>query len=346
MTVALVRGRRLGSIEEGFIARMAPGDVFTFAGRLLKLVRVREMTAYVEPAKRKSGRVPSWQGARMPLSVELSAAVRVKLDEASRGVFESAEMRSVEPLLRLQQRWSGLPGPGEILIELAATREGKHAFVYPLEGRLVHEGLAALLAYRLARLKPRSFSMAASDFGLELSSPDEFDAEDSTWRSALSTERLAEDLLACMNAAELARRQFREIARVAGLIIPGFPGQARSQRHVQASSELFFDVLSEFEPRNLLLDQARREVLERQLEFARLRRTLERIQGLRLLIVKTDRLTPFSFPLWADSLREQLSTEKWTDRVQRMRVVLESAANEPVVRRQRRSTKGALRADD
>lgn len=346
MTVALVRGRRLGSIEEGFIARMAPGDVFTFAGRLLKLVRVREMTAYVEPAKRKSGRVPSWQGARMPLSVELSAAVRVKLDEASRGVFESAEMRSVEPLLRLQQRWSGLPGPGEILIELAATREGKHAFVYPLEGRLVHEGLAALLAYRLARLKPRSFSMAASDFGLELSSPDEFDAEDSTWRSALSTERLAEDLLACMNAAELARRQFREIARVAGLIIPGFPGQARSQRHVQASSELFFDVLSEFEPQNLLLDQARREVLERQLEFARLRRTLERIEGLRLLIVKTDRLTPFSFPLWADSLREQLSTEKWTDRVQRMRVVLESAANEPVVRRQRRSTKGALRADD
>lgn len=346
MTVRFVRGRSLGSIEEGFIARLAPGDVFTFAGRLLKLVRVREMIAYVEPAKRKSGRVPSWQGARMPLSTELAAAVRVKLDEAAREVAHGPEMARVMPLLRLQGQWSRLPRPGTLVIELARTREGHHAFVFPLDGRLVHEGLAALAAYRLAKRRPASFTMAASDYGFELSSPTPIDADESAWREALSTERLAEDLLACLNAAELARRSFREIARVAGLIVPGFPGQPRSTRHLQASSGLFFDVLSEFEPANLLLEQARREVLEQQLEFTRLRRTLERVSQQRLAVVTSDRLTPFSFGLWADSLREQLSTEKWTDRVQRMLAVLESAADQPGPRRRgaRRSGVGGDRA--
>jgi ATP-dependent Lhr-like helicase len=329
IAVKLTNGKVLGSVEESFIGKMVVGDVFAFSGRILELVRVREMTASVRPARRKSGNVPSWQGSRMALSTHLANAVRVRLGEAHRGEFRGPEMHAAAPILKIQDSWSTLPQPGELLIEYAKTKEGHHAFVYPLEGRLVHEGLAALSAWRFAKTEPRTFTLACNDYGFHLLSPTPFRFDEARWREALSTERLAEDLLACLNAAQLARRQFRDIARVAGLIIPGFPGQARSNRQLQASSELFYDVFSEFDPENLLLDQARRQVLEKQLEFGRLAGALGRLVGTTLRLKDLAHLSPFAFPLWVDSLREQLSTERWTDRLSRMLVTLEAEAGEP-----------------
>lgn len=330
ITVKFATGRSLGSVEEGFIAKMKPGDTFAFSGRLLELVRVRDMTATVRLAKRQRGQVPSWQGTRMSLSSHLADAVRVRLAEFAGADAASPtsgpEMAAVAPILRVQQRWSGLPVPGVLLIEHIRLPDGAHAFVYPLAGRLVHEGLAALCAYRFARQAPRTFTLAAGDLGFHLHCTGEFAPTESQWRDALSTEHLGEDLLACMNAAQLARRQFREVARVAGLVTQGFPGEKRSGRHVQASSELFYDVFRDFDPQNLLLDQAQREVLEKQLELDRLKRTLEAIAQHRLVLTTPRQLTPFAFPLWVDSLREQLTSEKWTDRVQRMLAQLEAQA--------------------
>ncbi len=319
-------GKDLGHIEEGFISMLRPGDRFTFAGRVLELVRVREMVAYAKPGRRRSGRVPSWAGGRMPLSGELSAAMREKVADAAAGVLKGEEMRAVGPLLALQGAWSVVPRVGEVLIELVETPEGHHGFVYPFDGRLVHEGLSALCAYRLARRAPQTFVMAANDHGFELASAETIPGDEEAWRSALSPERLVEDLLGCLNASELAKRQFRGIARVAGLLVPSYPGSPRRTRHVQASAELFFDVFSEFDPGNMLLEQARREVLEQQLEVARMRGALERMAGCRLVIRRPGRLTPLAFPLWADSLRAELSSEKWTDRVARMLARLEADA--------------------
>jgi ATP-dependent helicase Lhr and Lhr-like helicase len=332
MIVQGSNGKVYGTIEESFIGMLQPGATFTFAGRLLSLVRVRDLTAIVRPAKARSGIVPSWQGSRMPLSSHLAAAVREHLGRADSGELRGPEMAAVAPILRVQQTWSKLPKPGTLLIETACTREGYHAFVYPLEGRLVHEGLAALAAFRIGRLQPQSFSLAASDYGFHLNSPTPIELSMQQWRDVLSPAHLAEDLLACLNAANMARRQFRDIARVAGLISQGFPGRPgsggkrKSTRQLQASSELFFDVFSEFDPANLLLDQARREVLEQQLEFTRLQAALESLAKQHIQIVPLKQLSPFCFPLWVDSLREQISSEKWTDRVQRMLTELESLA--------------------
>jgi ATP-dependent Lhr-like helicase len=236
-------------------------------------------------------------------------------------------MACVAPLLELQRRWSRVPARNELLIELTRTREGHHAFVHGFEGRLVHEGLSSLIAWRLARQAPRSISISATDYGFELLSPQAIPLDPPFWGSLIGTEHLLPDLLACVNGTQMARRQFRDIARIAGLVFQGYPGAGRSARHLQASSELFYDVFLEFDPDNLLLDQARREVLEQQLEFQRLRAAMERMEQLRLVVVEIRRLTPLAFPIWADRLRAQhLSTESWSDRVQRMAVRLEQAA--------------------
>jgi ATP-dependent Lhr-like helicase len=318
MDVRYLTGGRLGSVEETFIARLRPGDRFAFAGKVLQFVRVRDMTAWVKKSKSAPGVIPSWQGSRMPLSSELCDAVRTRLDQALHGLYEGPEMEAIRPVLQTQAKISIIPARDEFLIERVETRDGHHLFFYPFEGRLVHEGLAALLAYRISELEPITFSMAIDDYGFELLAPSRSNLEGALARGILTPENLAEDIPASLNAAELAKRQFREIARVAGLTFTGFPGQNKTARQMQASSGLLFDVFVRYDAANLLIDQAHREVLEQQLEGSRLGRTLERLSKARLVIRDVSRFSPLSFPLVIDRSRNRLSSEKLSDRIKRM----------------------------
>jgi len=320
--VRFLRGGRLGTVEESFAARLKPGDRFLFAGRTLEFVRLHELTVWVRLARRPGKTVPRWMGGRLPLSGELAAAVREKLDDARHGRFDGPEMEVVRPLLELQARRSRLPAPDELLVERLRSREGHHLFVYPFEGRLVHEGLAALVAFRLSRLAPLTFTAAMNDYGFELLSANPIPLDEALPR-VFEPAGLVDDILASLNAAELARRQFREIARVAGLVFPGMPGAAKTARQLQASTGLLYNVFREYDPGNLLLHQARREVLDRQLEQSRLRRTLERIAAGRITVVDVDRPTPLGFPLLVERYRESVSSEKLADRVRRMTLDLE-----------------------
>lgn len=325
VNVQYLKGGRLGTVEESFVSWLKPGECFLFAGKLLEFVRLRDNTAWVRRAEGKRPTVPRWMGGRMPLSTELAHALRDKLDQARQGRFDDPEMHAVRPLLELQARRSKLPEPDELLIERVQTREGHHLFFFPFDGRAVNEGLAALVAYRLSRLRPISFSFAINDYGFELISPDPVDLEPDEeatrphpLRHLFSPDRLAEDLIASLNAAELARRQFREVARIAGLVFEGLPGRRKTGRQLQASSALFYEVFSKYDPDNLLLTQARREVLERQLEESRLARALQRISGGRITLLDVPKPTPLAFPLMVDRLREQLSSETLLDRVRKM----------------------------
>lgn len=342
LKVQYVRGGTLGTVEESFAARLKPGDVFYFAGKALEFVQIRDMTVRVRKAERRQGITPRWMGGRMPLSTALAAAIRARIDEACGGRFRGAEMEAVRPLLDLQARWSRLPGADELLIERTRTREGHHLFFYPFEGRLVHEGLAALIAYRLSRLRPISFTLAMNDYGFELLAPEPAPLAEglgamSPERGAVhmpasgdhlplfSDEGLVDDIAASMNATEMAKRQFREIARIAGLVYEGYPGE-KSVRQIQASSSLMYDMFARYDPQNRLLEQAQREVLERQLEHSRLAAALRRMAAARTLVVDTARPTPFAFPLLVDRLRASLSSEKLADRVRKMQLALERDA--------------------
>lgn len=327
LTVQFLKGPRLGTIEESFVARLKPGDHFTFAGRQLQFVSLHEMKVWVRKARSgQAGRIPRWMGGRMPLSIELAAAVRLKLDEARRGEFRGPEMEAVRPLLELQSAWSAIPAPNELLIERITSREGHHLFVFPFAGRLVHEGLSTLCAWRLSQRQPISFTMSVNDYGFELLSRDRAPLDEAIERGLLEPGGLDADLEHAMNAAEMGKRQFREIARVAGLVFDGYPGSRKSVKQLQASSGLLYDVFTNYDPGNLLLNQARREVLERQLEHSRMVQTLNELRNSRLVITHPARFTPLSFPLMVDRLRERLSSETLTDRIRRMQVQLEKAA--------------------
>jgi ATP-dependent Lhr-like helicase len=318
--VKWLSGGSLGTIEESFVSKLKPGNTFWFAGRSLEFIRVKEMTAYVKKSNSNKGLIPSWNGGRMPLSSQLSAVFRDKLDEVAHGIEKDEEVIALKPLFNLQQELSHLPQSHEFLIESFKSREGHHLLFYPFEGRLVHEGMASLLAFRISKIKPASFSIAMNDYGFELLTDEDVPIDEVLEdASFFSIDNLLDDIQHSLNANEMARRRFRDIAHIGGLVFTGYPGQQVKNKHLQASTSLLFEVFTEYEPDNLLVRQAYNEALAFQLEEFRLRAALQRIATQNIILKVIERPTPFAFPIMVDSLgRERLTTETMEERIAKM----------------------------
>ena len=325
MKVKFLSGGYIGVIEEWFIARLNPGDVFTLSGRNLEFVAIKDMTAMVRKSNAKKSIIPSWQGGRMPLSANLGRMLRKKLDEAAdeNNTSKVEEILVLAPLLNRQRELSHLPKENQLLVEHIETKDGFHLFVYPFEGRLVHEAMAAILAWRISKITPITFSLAMNDYGFELLSDQPIPVDDTNVYELFSPNHLFEDIQQSVNSTEMARRKFRDISVIGGLIFQGFPGEKVKARHLQNSASLLFNVFTEYDPRNLLVRQAYGEVMEQQMEEERLRNMLQRIQAGDIIITFPQRLTPFCFPIKVDSMRETLSSEKLEDRIKKMKEQLE-----------------------
>jgi ATP-dependent Lhr-like helicase len=329
LKVRFVSGGYVGVIEEYFISRLSPGDVFTLAGRNLEFVMIKDMNVLVRKSNAKKALVPSWNGGRMPLSANLGVMLRRKFHEAGRrtrtpGVYPpSVELDALKPLFELQESLSHIPTDNELLIEQIETGDGFHLFVFPFEGRLVHQAMSALLAYRIAQIRPITFSIAMNDYGFELLSDQPIPVDDSNVYELFSLDNLFPDIQKSVNSVEMARRKFRDIAVISGLIFQGYPGEHKKARHLQSSAGLLFNVFAEYDPGHLLLRQAFQEVMDQEMEEGRLRAALQRIAESRIVLTFPERLTPFCFPVKVDSMREELTSEKLEDRVRRMQIQLE-----------------------
>ncbi len=322
LKVKFVSGGFIGVIEEWFISRLEPGDVFTLAGRKLEFVMLKDMTVLVRNSNAKKSIVPSWMGGRMSLTANLGSMLRKVMNPEKEN--RAKEIKALKPLFDLQKNLSALPKENELLIEHIETKDGFHVFVYPFEGRLVHEAMASIIAYRISKITPITFSIAMNDYGFELLSDQPVPLDDTNAKELFTLDNLLTDIQKSVNSTEMARRKFRDIAVIGGLIFQGMPGEKVKARHLQSSAGLLFNVFSEYDPGNILLKQAYREVLAQQMEEVRLRNAFERINNSNIIINFPQQLTPFCFPILVDGLsRYNLSSEKLTDRIKRMQEQLE-----------------------
>jgi len=318
LKVKFMSGGFIGVIEEWFISKLTPGEVFTLAGRNLELVGIKDMTAIVKKSNSKKSIVPSWMGGRMPLTANLGNMLRHQLNKAFEHSPFDIELEKLFPLFEMQRQLSHVPNANELLIEHIETKDGFHLFVHTFEGRLVNEAMGAILAYRISKIIPISFTFAMNDYSFELLSDQPIPIDDSNVYELFSGNNLFEDIQRSVNSTEMAKRKFRDIAVIGGLIFQGYPGEHKKTKHLQASSSLLFSVFNEYETQNLLLRQAYQEVIDQQMEEVRLRNMLNRIQQSEIKITYPTQLTPFSFPVKVDSMRETLSSEKLEDRVRKM----------------------------
>ncbi|MDE3742446.1 ligase-associated DNA damage response DEXH box helicase [Maribacter polysaccharolyticus] len=319
LTVRYQKGGYIGTIEEYFISKLKAGDVFTFAGRNLEFIRIKQMQVLVRNSNKKSTKVPAWMGGRMSFSTQMSDLLRNELYSASMPIKkQSLEIRSLKPIFDKQREESIVPKPDQFLIETFTTNDGYHHVFYPFEGRAVHEAMGSLLSYRISLLSPITFSLAFNDYGFELLSDQELDIGDILDNNLFTTDHMSDDLQKSLNSTEMAKRKFRDIAVISGLVFTGYPEKGIKMKHLQSSSELFFNVFKDYEADNLLYQQAFTETFEHQLEEGRLRLALERINGQKVVWKHCSQPTPFAFPLITDRLREKLSSEKLAERIKRM----------------------------
>lgn len=317
LRVKFLGGGYVGMIEEYFISKLTKEDRFILGGRVLEVSHIKEMTVYVRNAKGKA-KVPSYLGGRLPLTSDLSRFLRQKLSESMDAGTSEKELTFLHPLLASQEAHSHIPREGEFLVEMIKTRDGYHLFMYPFEGRLIHEVMAALIAHRISKIKPVSFSMAMNDYGFELLANEELPVNEENITQILSREHLIRDVLSSINATEMARRKFRDIAVISGMVVQTFPGQQKSNRSLQASAGLIFNVLEDYDSENLLLRQAYDEVFNQQIEEARLMEAFRRIEESKIILKYANSFTPLSFPIKVDSLRATLSSEDLATRIQKM----------------------------
>ncbi len=324
LAVRYQKGGYIGSIEEYFISKLNRGDIFTFAGRNLEFIRIKGMQVHVRNSSKRTNRVSSWGGSRMTLSAQMSKLLREELYSSYKDEKDqSPEIRSLAHIFERQRRESIVPKPSEFLIESFKTRDGYHHIFYPFEGRFVHEAMGSLLGYRISLLSPITFSLAFNDYGFELLSDKPIDMQQVLDNDLFSTDYLLDDLQKSLNATEMARRKFRDIAIISGMVFTGYPNKGIKMKHLQSNSQLLFEVFRDYEPENLLFQQAFTETFQHQLEEGRLRLSLERIATQEIVWKQCEKATPFAFPLITDRLsREKLSSEKWEDRIKRMAAIL------------------------
>ncbi|MCC4211444.1 ligase-associated DNA damage response DEXH box helicase [Leeuwenhoekiella parthenopeia] len=320
LQVKYLKGGYIGTVEEWFISKLSPGDVFTFAGKNLELYRIKGMQVLVKKAKtKKQAKVVSWMGGRLTLSAQMSELLREELYSANLPFEQQTrELQALKDIFDRQRLESIVPNNDQFLIETFKSREGFHHIFYPFEGRFVHEALGSLLAYRISLLSPITFSIAFNDYGFEILSDQKIDMQQVLDNDLFTARFLVEDLQKSLNSTEMARRKFRDIAVISGMVFTGFPGKIVKNKHLQSNSQLLFEVFRDYEPENLLFQQAYRETFEHQLEEGRLRLALERIEKQEIVIKACEKATPFSFPIITDRLREKLSSEKLEDRIKNM----------------------------
>ena len=316
--VRMIGGGYMGMVEEYFISRLNEGDAFVLAGRVLEFVMIRDMTAMVRKSKKTKAIAPSYLGGRLPLSSNLSYYLRAKLDAANHGKLREPELRALRPLLRLMEERSHIPAANEFLVEMIETKEGHHLYMYPFEGRILHEIIAALIAYRLSQIQPISFSMAMNDYGFELLSDQPIPLNQENVQQILSSENLMADVIASINSTEMATRKFRDIAVISGLVIQNYFNKRKTNKNLQASAGLIFRVLEEHEPDNLLIRQAYEELFAYQIDEQRLNQVFNRIHEGKIILKIVSGFTPLSFPIMVDSMRQHMSNEELEARIRRM----------------------------
>lgn len=311
--------REIGTVEETFVSRLKPGDVFFFAGRQLEFFQMKDMVVYVKNTRRQSTVTPTWGGGQLAISDTLSTHLRREVEFVRQPNDWNREIQCIAPILETQGRLSHIPTADELLVECCRTREGQHLYVFPFEGRFVHEGLGCLWGYRFARQQNTTFTISVNDYGFEILAPKDYPFKKLFSDDFFNLDNLEADIKASLNISELTQRKFRGVAQVAGLVFKGYPGSCKTSSQLQVSSSLLYEVFSKYEPDNLLLKQAEREVLAEQLETHRLVKTLERLSQLAVVWQELTRPSPMAFPLLVERLGTRMSNENLLARIERLK---------------------------
>lgn len=295
-----VPGKKLGTVEEWFLSQIAPGDTFRFAGEVLRLEGVHDQDAYVSRADGREARVPTWQGAKFPISSFLAGRVRELVSDPDHW---SVLPDQVAGWLSLQQEQSIIPLPDEMLVETFPWKDRFFLVCYPFDGRIAHQSLGTLLTRRLERAGLEPIGFCPTEYALSIwmrKDPAELDLG-----ALFDEDMLGDDLETWLADAQLMKRTFRQCAVVAGMIQRNHLGTEKTGRQVTFSAGLIYDVLREHQPEHILMRAAWRDAAAGYLDLGRLGALLRRARG-RIRHSRLEQVSPLAVPVMLEVGRETM----------------------------------------
>jgi len=325
MVDVLLKHRRLGSVEEGFIKQLQIGDLFILAGRVVRLIDTGVNEAHVERADGHLPTVPRWNTAKMPLTSGLARAVRgLRTDLAKRlqdrhvdpvewlvEAYEisKANAQAIVEQFRAQERISEIPVGRKLLIEIYRDGEYSHHFFHSLIGRSANDALSRIVAWRVKNRIGGNALVTIDDYGflLTLRPFQEMPLED--WRLCFERDGAEEDLARALRGSQLVKWQFRGVAQT-GLMVPrNLPGRERKRKQMSFSSEVLFRVLEQHEPDHPLLVEAYRQATHTFLDAGAAYEFLDDVANFEWSLRELPTVSPFSFPIYASVIKESMMLE-------------------------------------
>ncbi len=304
LTVRFANGRKLGTVEEGFAAQLAPGDCFFFSGMALEVVKM-DTTDLIVRATSRPARIPSWGGTRMAMSTRLADRVRGFLSDPAQWPRFPDDVRE---WLEVQQARSALPQPGQLLVETFPHEGREYLVCYSFEGWNAHQSLGMLLTRRMEAQGLMPLGFVSNDYALAISSLKPVTDP----RSLFTPDILAHEFVDWVEQSSLLRRAFRDVAVISGLIERQHPGKRKTGRQVTFSTDLIYDVLRKYEPDHMLMDAAWADARARMTDVGRLGDLLDRAADT-MLHVTLDRVSPLAVPTLILMGREAVGTRATED---------------------------------
>jgi ATP-dependent helicase Lhr and Lhr-like helicase len=328
----------VGTIDEAFLERLRPGDIFVLGGETYEFKFARGMVAQVTTTVNRPPTVPSWISEMLPLSYDLAMEIgrlrRLILEKLIAGNSERVILTFLQKHLYIDEKSARsiylyfkeqydyahvIPHDQLILIEHVNDERGMHKAVFhSLYGRRVNDCLSRALAFAIGRTQHRDVDVSINDNGFVISCPKKIQVASAF--DLLKSEKFDSVMESAIDTSEVLRRRFRHCAGRALMILRTYKGRTRRVGKQHVSSTILLSTIRELGNDFFILREARREVLEDLMDIENAKKVLAGIESKKILIkeIQTDLPSPFAFNLSLMGIMDILRVEDRTEFLRRM----------------------------
>lgn len=326
----------VGKIDESFLERLKPGDIFVLGGDVYMFKFSRGMVAQVSSSVSRPPTVPKWASEMLPLSFDLAMEIskfRRLLEEKFKRDLTKKEIlnfindylyvdkNSAESIYQYfyeQFNFTEVPSDKKIIIEHYTEDKRKYAIFHTLFGRRVNDCLSRAVAFAVGRQQHKDVEVGISDNGFYIG----YDKGVNALKAfkALEPKHLRQILENAIEKSEVLKRRFRHCATRSLMILRNYKGKTKRVGKQAVSSKILMCAVKRIDENFTILKEAKREVLEDLMDFSNTKLILDRVADKKIKVKEnfTQIPSPFAFNLVAQGIGDVIKIEEKQEFLKRM----------------------------
>ncbi len=326
----------IGKLDEAFVERMKPGDIFVLGGETYRFKFSRGMVAQVDASSNRPPTVPSWFSEMLPLSFDLANEIgrfrKLMNERFCSGKTKKEILEFINDFLYVDEKaanaiyeyfyeqfsYAQIPSSTRIIVEHTKDALGKLIVFHTLFGRRVNDCLSRAAAFAISRTQHRDAEIGINDNGFYIRSEKKIDVMQAFKR--IKSSELRKVMEFAIDRTEIMKRRFRHCATRALMILRSYKGKQRRVGMQQVGSMILMSALKRIDPNFSILKEARREVLEDLMDIDNTKQIIVGIESKKIKLeeIHTDIPSPFAFNLAVQGYTDILKMEDKIEFLKRM----------------------------